>query len=72
MGPVPDFVMDSAGNLGAWTPRGKWDKKVKKEQKKKTVAAERGLLGRGQDDPSLPINQLPYNCEVTLYFCRIL
>ena len=56
VGPVPDYVMESVGHLGQWTPMGRWNKSVKAKQRK-----EEKRLMREVNDPSLPINQLPYN-----------
>ena len=63
VGPVPDFVVESAGHFGKWTPAGKWDKSVKKEKRKE----ERKILRRGED-PSIPRNRLPYGDKVTRSF----
>ena len=49
--------MESAGHFGKWTPVGSWDKKVKKEKKKEE---KRKLLREG-DDPTVGMNQLPFD-----------
>ena len=56
VGPVPDFVVESAGNFGKWTSSGIWDKSVKKEKKK-----EEKKMMRRDEDPSVPRNLLPFD-----------